>query len=905
MSGQAQESPRIRNFSPNDYGGQNQNWSLAQSPEGWLWAGNNGSLLEFDGARWRALDLPNRQTVRAVAIGPGDLVFCGGFAEFGYWKTDATGQRIYTSLSRQVSSKRLGKEEIWHIFQGQGHVFFQSFSALYKYDFQSVTELSPPGAVMFGTEVGGQIWVPVIGKGLYELRDDGTFQLVPGTEVLKDKIVQFLVPNGVGGVWAGTTNSGIFEVQGGQCRAWVSPLNEVFKKHQLNKAVLLRDGGWAIGTILGGVYILDKTGRLRFHLDRSNGLQNNTVLAMTEDREGNLWVGLDRGIDFVQIKSPLIFFSDQTGNIGTVYTAAHWKGRLYIGTNQGVFSRPDTGTPIQGKALMTAGQFKLVEGSQGQVWQLKVFGDQLLCGHNGGTFVIENNTAQKVSEVTGGWHTTFVPGRSDLLVQSTYTGLVLFKRRKEGGWGFNGRVSGFQEPLKRIAFDPQGYLWGSHPSRGLLRLRLSADFSTVLGVQTFSEADGLPTDYQLDLTQMDDDVFVNVAPVALRVQTKGDSAYFEAFEAKWQVRKWLPVNGCRFALDSSGLCAWADQQRYDLPLNLVPTYENVVALDDTTYLFCLENGYALLNRHRLSELRPRSSAMAPVIHLIEASDGVSVAAAQGLRFSYDQNSLTFRFSVPFFEHAPRFSWYLDGFSEGWSAWQTSPEREFTNLPSGRYTFRLRTDVGPEEATLSFEIAPPWYRSFAAMIGYFLVIIGLLWQLEQYNRRRLDRQLQRLEAEKAAELARQRTEAEHEKLLLEVNNQSRELSNAAFNLIRKNEVLQGLKDDLQDLKNDPAAVRKIIRHIDEHIESDHDWAIFEESFNRVHDDFFKRLMHDFPELTPGDLRLAAYLKMNLSSKEIAPLLNISVRGVENKRYRLRKKLGLSEEANLTEFILSFT
>lgn len=192
-----------------------------------------------------------------------------------------------------------------------------------------------------------------------------------------------------------------------------------------------------------------------------------------------------------------------------------------------------------------------------------------------------------------------------------------------------------------------------------------------------------------------------------------------------------------------------------------------------------------------------------------------------------------------------------------------------------------------------------------MIGYFLVIIGLLWQLEQYNRRRLDRQLQRLEAEKAAELARQRTEAEHEKLLLEVNNQSRELSNAAFNLIRKNEVLQGLKDDLQDLKNDPAAVRKIIRHIDEHIESDHDWAIFEESFNRVHDDFFKRLMHDFPELTPGDLRLAAYLKMNLSSKEIAPLLNISVRGVENKRYRLRKKLGLSEEANLTEFILSFT
>jgi DNA-binding CsgD family transcriptional regulator len=162
----------------------------------------------------------------------------------------------------------------------------------------------------------------------------------------------------------------------------------------------------------------------------------------------------------------------------------------------------------------------------------------------------------------------------------------------------------------------------------------------------------------------------------------------------------------------------------------------------------------------------------------------------------------------------------------------------------------------------------------------------------------------LEEEKERELTRQRAEAEREILVLEVQNKSRELSNAALNLIRKNEVLQRLKDDLLDSKNDPRALQKIMRLIDEHLEGDHDWEIFEESFNRVHDDFFKRLMHDFPNLTPGDMRLAAYLKMNLASKEIAPLLNISVRGVENKRYRLRTKLGLPEEANLTEFVMGF-
>ena len=191
-----------------------------------------------------------------------------------------------------------------------------------------------------------------------------------------------------------------------------------------------------------------------------------------------------------------------------------------------------------------------------------------------------------------------------------------------------------------------------------------------------------------------------------------------------------------------------------------------------------------------------------------------------------------------------------------------------------------------------------------MIVYGLLLLALLGIAENTSRRRLGRQRRRLEEDKRLELARQRGDAEREKLALELDNKSRELSNAALNLIRKNEVLQRLRDDLLGANGDSRALQKLARLIDRHLEGDHDWEVFEESFNRVHDDFFKRLMHDFPDLTPGDLRLAAYLKMNLSSKEIAPLLNISVRGVENKRYRLRKKLGLPEEANLTEYIMAY-
>ncbi len=871
----AQETPRIRNFSPADYAAQNQNWALAQSAEGWLYTGNNGGLLEFDGARWSTFSLPDHQTVRAVATGRNGEIFCGGFAEFGYWLAGPDGRPAYHSLSADVRSDRLGQEEIWHILAGPDFVLFQSFSTIYKFDYQKITVLQPPASIMFAREVRGRIFLPVIGRGLYELLPDNTFRFVPGTAPLAGEIVQFIVPFGADGLWAGTTNRGIFEVSGGQCRPWANPLNAEFQRFQLNKATALREGGWAIGTILNGLYVLSPEGRLRCQINRENGLQNNTVLALLEDRAGDLWVGLDRGIDLVALHSPLRFFTDQSGRIGTVYSAARHDGLLYIGANQGVFARAP------------GGAFRLIEGTQGQVWQLQVFNDQLLCGHNSGTFAISGQSARRISDVTGGWHTAALPGRNDVLIQGTYTGLIVFRRDATGsGWRFSHRVAGFAQPLKKIVFDATGNLWGAHPNKGLYRLRLSDDLSQVEEQRLFTRADGLPSDFQLDLATVNGDLLVNSARGVLKIETENDRIVFEPVSEAGRY-KWLPgAGGDYFQVDSSGIRLVSQGTSYSFSLPMVPDYENVVLLSEDEYLFCLENGFALLDKK--TGLRPTATSELPVVRLLQTGSGATLRPIPGttLQLRFQENNLRFLFAVPAFGRAPKFSWRLDGFSEQWSPWQTSGEKEFTNLPPGNYAFRVRTEGSGPETVALFRIGPPWYRSWWASLGYLTLILVLLWLVEKYNRNRLERQRHRLEADAASELGRQRAEAESEKLVLEVENKSRELSNAALNLIRKNEVLQRLKDELLDARNDPRALQKLARLIDNHLEGDHDWEVFEESFNRVHDDFFKRLMHDFSDLTPGDLRLAAYLKMNLSSKEIAPLLNISRRGVENKRYRLK-------------------
>ena len=124
----------------------------------------------------------------------------------------------------------------------------------------------------------------------------------------------------------------------------------------------------------------------------------------------------------------------------------------------------------------------------------------------------------------------------------------------------------------------------------------------------------------------------------------------------------------------------------------------------------------------------------------------------------------------------------------------------------------------------------------------------------------------------------------------------------MSMIKKNEFLNAIKSHLKKVADDPE-VTSVIHTIDRNLNNTDDWKFFEEAFNNADKDFLKKIKELHPGMTPNDLKLCAYLRLNLSSKEIAPLLNISVRSVEVKRYRLRKKMDLPHENSLTEYIIS--
>lgn len=908
------EVPKILHYTKNDYKAQNKNWGITQSSDHRMFFSNSQGLLVFDGRRWFLHTLPERQIIRTVTCDQQDLIFTGGYGSFGYWKSDSLQQFTFVPLIDQLQSEQAEEEEVWHTLVWKDRVLFQSFSQIYLYDYQKIKELTPPGNIMFSSKIDDRVLVPTIHLGLFELTQDLKFEFISGTEGLINKrVASILKGNKEKELIIGTQNNGLYLYEEGQLIEQNHLLNKVLQRDQLNRAIRLSNGNYVFGTILNGIYITDADFRILFHINKENGLQNNTILALLEDKRGNLWVGMDKGIDFIELDPSVVFYYDQRGNVGTVYSAATFGDYFYIGTNQGVFYRK-TKAPTKFSAMEN---FQLLEGSQSQVWQLKVIDNQLICGHNLGTFLIEGTRIEKISDLTGGWHTISFPNRSDVLLQATYTGLGVFNQSPAGKWQYAHRVAGFIRPLKKILIDQKENIWGIHPQKGLFRFRLSPDLTRITELKEFSEQDGLPTTYRIHLFSLEGKIIV---------QSNGQFFEFNNLKQQFEPVKTtnqLELNSGDYRLLSfpndhffkvyQDSVIWINSghhQTFYLPL--LSDFEGITQLDSITYILSLDNGYALL-KDKKEHVLPRDFAL-PEPQITEVRIGQDYAifptewknTNRTITFAPHQNNLRFYCAFPSFTTPSKLEYALNGFQDHWDVFPTESFKEFTNLSPGNYEFKLRTNERATITRFAFIIEPKWYQTNLAYFIYGLTAIGLLYIFHRLHRLRLERQHRKLVLEKERRFHQQMIKARNEQLQKDLINKSKELANSTISLVRKNEILMKIKEELKALRKgiSSANFQKLFNLIDRNLTSEKDWQVFESNFSEVHDSFFKKLKADYPELTPGDLRIAAYLKMNLSSKEIAPLLNISIRSVENRRYRLRKKLNLPQKSDLIEFMMRY-
>lgn len=883
----------------------NQNWAISQNPINYfVYFANSEGLIEFNGINWTKYSMKDNLPIRSVEVYENGDVFTGSFEEFGFWRHNSNGDLVYYSLANLTELE--GNDEIWKIYIHANKVYFQSFTSIYIYNFKTVEKVKAPYTMLFLHKVNDSFITQILTRGLFWFKND-RFEYLNNSEVFANVKVHAIVPYDAKKWLVCTDSSGLFLFDGTRFSRFDSEASAFLKKYSCNAAKQIDDSTYAFGSILNGFIITDKQGKIQRSYNTNNGLKNNTVLSLFTDIDKGLWVGLDEGANFIDPLSNITHYISNNGSLGTIYALLKQNNQLYIGTNHGLFL-----TDIERKgSVYQFNNLRFIPESQGQVWALENYKNQILCGHNEGTFLLNNERLFKISSVTGGW--TFMPF-GQYLLEGTYTGVVVFQNDTHGVCQFRNKIDSFAEPTRHLEVDYLGYIWASHHQKGVYKIELSEDLKNSLNVEHFPRIQD--KSYNLKVFKINnrvvfttsEDIYtydyvrnqiITVDPLSKDLgdyRTVNQISHFRKNEY-WFIKE------DKIALFEISLDFSAKKKReiFLENMNLPQRRIQLITMDDSTVLIPNPQNFDIYNL-ALGNTRPKKSRLSiEKMHFYgDQRSQVFFKSFKNIKTGWNINNLKVFFSDPSLFDQPSKT-YQYRVKELDKIWQTTELNYFTYLgfKHGSYTLELKSSDGIT-IEVPFYVEKPWYYSNVAILGYILLLAAIAWALVKFFRYKINRQKELV----AMELKQTSLEQE-------LDYKSYELILTIRYLIHKNEILTELQQEINDIKNHSSKypiknLKSMERIISEGLDTQtDDWKNAMSSLKLSQQGFFKKLMEQFPDLTTNDLRLCSYLRMNFSTKEIARLLNNSTRAVEISRYRLRKKMNLNHDVNLTEFLMSET
>ena len=916
----AQEHPPLMAYGPELYEAENQNWGITQTSNQTMYFANNSGLLEFDGVNWSLYPVPDNSIVRSVKA-VGNNVYSGSYMDFGVWKINNKNVLEYTSLPKMLDIELKDEEQFWKIIKLDDWLVFQSYSRIYlvNIDTNEYSFIESEDDITNIFVVDGVLFFNKKNKGLFKFNNGSTELFLDDSRIVKNKLVGMFEFNGK--LLLLTESNGFYFLENDKLSNWTVDTKIDLSSLRIYSTTKLEDNSIVLGTVSKGYFQLTSDGKLKYDLNFENGLSNNTILSVFEDQQNNLWLGLDIGISFINLSTQFTVYNDTKGTIGTVYSSLVYKDYLFLGTNQGLFY----------KLRESDENFMFVEGTNGQVWSLKEIDGLLFCGHDSGTFVIKDNEIQQtISDLPGTWDFKILENNPSLILQGNYSGLSILEK-KSGKWNFRNKVKGF-DLSTRFYEQTDGKVFVNHELRGLYELTLSEDlfsFSTVsnisssvkkgMGSSILNFSNKLFYFSSFGVSKYDDnnDVFNSVDSFTELLNSFSSRSTLMDVKGSDGL-KWCFANENILLLSPGSITEIPKTEIIPVSLSnfkkVVSGFENLTKIGSDEYLLGSSNGYFVFN----SSITKPNHLHKIKLNSVEASkinqEKLRLALDSNNILDSESNSLYFNYSIPHYHNIvkKKYSYKLEGWSSEWSNWSEESSQVFENLPYGEYRFIVKGKIGVTEtvnsADFSFKIKRPWFFSNFAIL-FYVIMLALLWIVIHnsykiyYNKQQL-KVLKKSEEDIALrdlESSQKLMKLNNEKLKLDIESKNRELAISTMSLIKKNEFLNDIKNELKD-KDGVQDLKKVIKIIDKNLNNTDDWKLFEEAFNNADKDFLKHIKSLHPNLTPNDLRLCAYLRLNLTSKEIAPLLNISYRSVEVKRYRLRKKIDLPHESSLTSYIL---
>ena len=931
----------ITNYTQNNYAAGTQNWQFAIGRNGWIYAANNYGLLEFDGLRWKLYGIRNGGSARSVlATATTDTIYVAGENEYGFFVPTENGSMRYTSLSDEASSIYGHFGSVWNIMRVDNDIYFQARNHIFIHEASSGKlhyTVQSDNYILSSVQTQQNIYI-ARNNGLFEITDHNiATQPLAGTQKVGSMDICCLCTNQNGNILIGTKNNGIFCCTPGIGVQQLSTIaNEYTKQHQLYN-IAHQGELTAYATVTGGLMVENNKTGLTYIANTNNGLQNNTVLSLQFDDNSILWCGLDVGIDRLNINSPITELCNWQNSIGTGYAFYVKDNDIYLGTNRALYHTQ--GIDVQD---LSPADCHIVNGSVGQVWGIYPFDNKLFCCHDKGLYLINDNNMEPICTTEGFWKIEQLPNANNIAIAGSYSGLYIVRRSRDGY--VTHQLQGISSSCKTFQVDKQGYVWLSTDD-GIERLSIDLQQENVNRELKMPQ---LQANNYMNLSKIGNTICISQGENSFVVDANnkidansellssmlGNDIFYSDIKQDAHGNTWFIVDDALYA--KNAITSNNIVQIWNVPRNNVYGFISIVPIDSATVVVNTVDGFALgkipnainaRNRQTAHSFIRQINSLAPQSATCYYSHNASTATP----IPYSDNSVRISYgSMECCNSHTEFSYALatDDNEPIFSEWTVASEKEYTFLPPGHYTFYLRMRLDnktiADERSLSFEVLPPWWQTWWARMLWYILSVAAISGIIYTSHLRNERKRRRIITANEEEMARQQSIHEkemlaaetemlrvrNEKVESELKNKSEELSGILLSNVSRNELIQKIKhdllkivDDLQQKDNKGAIKRIAIMQdkLSSYQEEKVNWKRFEDNFDEVNGRFIQKLQSKYPWLTDNEKRLCVYIQAGLMSKEIAPLMSITVRGVEMMRYRMRKKMELPPDTDLDMFL----
>lgn len=816
-----------------DYGSQPQNWWLCQSPQGLIYAANSNGVLEFNGVSWNRIDIPNKK-VHSLSVDRKCTVYVGGIiGELGYIGHDEQGKPQYLSLTSYIDNKK-NSGTVYRTHTLRDGVFFRTPRRVFLWSPEK-KEMTIPLEVKNKNEpnfnasfaCGGRLFVKQKGIGIYHWTGN-EFKRIPGSRELSKFMIFIIAPMDTQNkaFLVGTREKGFFLYDGNYFTPYpVTKETEFFiSKNRASHAVMLSQspGQIAIGTHRSGLIIIDTQGKILYKLSRDQGLPDNNVHCVFEDRQGNIWLALDKGITKVEYQSPFSIFDDRTGLFGMVTAVVRKKNRIYAGTKQGLFYKDHS-----------AHRFNLFQEMTASCWHLLEVEGAVLAATSDGVFELKPEGTEKI---IGDRSFTLLRSRKtpNRVWVGTRKGPVAIIKKLNGQnpeqWTEEYRFTHLAKDITTMAEDRRGNLWLGLRGAGVSRIHFPKNekFNN-FQVTDFDDSNNLPVGeiqvFQLKqmllfgskggLFRFDEQTNRFIADKTLGKSNADELRnIFRLVEDK-KKSIWVHAKGKNYRFFPKGDGAYGKEEK---PFARIPIDSQVNAIypdpGGGMIWFPTHNGLICYRK----EFKKNYQLPFPTLISKVSINGTprfffqsSQADRKPLVYVFDHQKSSFSFEVaaPFFE-AERdtiYHYYLEDFDAGWNKGVKETVKTYPELPYGKYTFHAKAEniygVMGSETKFSFRILPPPYLTWWAILIYVLLFILIVYLIRKWRKREREKRaleeavfLKNSELEdKNLELEEKNGELHKQKITLE--EQAEKLKEQAAELISKQTILEAQAGELKE------------------------------------------------------------------------------------------------------------